>query len=97
MSVAAVDTVSHDPKFDDPALDVAIRSPAVYIGAIGSRKTQALRRERLKSQGVSDADIARLHGPIGLDRGGRDPAEIALGILAEITAVRYGKQIGSRG
>ena len=96
-SATCICILSHDPKFDDPALDVAIRSPAVYIGAIGSRKTQALRRERLKSQGVSDADIARLHGPIGLDLGGRDPAEIALGILAEITAVRYGKQIGSRG
>jgi xanthine dehydrogenase accessory factor len=90
-SATCICILSHDPKFDDPALDIAIRSPAVYIGAIGSRKTQALRRERLKSQGLSDADVARLHGPIGLDLGGREPGEIALAILAEITAVRYGK------
>jgi xanthine dehydrogenase accessory factor len=60
------------------------------VGALGSRKTQADRRERLRAMGVSDADIARLHGPIGLDLGGRAPAETALAILAEIVAERYG-------
>jgi xanthine dehydrogenase accessory factor len=82
--------LSHDPKFDEPALLAALRSPARYIGAIGSRKTQAARRDRLRSEGFSDADIARVHGPIGLDLGGRQPAETALAILAEMTAVRYG-------
>lgn len=89
--------LSHDPKFDEPALDYALRSPAVYIGAIGSRKTQSMRRDRLRASGFTEADIARLHGPIGLDLGGRSPAEIALGILAEITAVRYGRVLPTRG
>jgi xanthine dehydrogenase accessory factor len=82
--------LSHDPKFDDPALEAALRSPARYIGAIGSRKTQAARRERLRQAGFSDETVARVHGPIGLDLGGRQPAETALAILAEMTAVRYG-------
>jgi xanthine dehydrogenase accessory factor len=81
--------LTHDPKFDEPALQVALRSPAAYIGAIGSRKTQAERRDRLKAEGRSEEQIARLHGPIGLDLGGRQPAETALAILAEMTAVRY--------
>jgi xanthine dehydrogenase accessory factor len=83
--------LTHDPKFDEPALDLALRSPACYVGAIGSRKTQAHRRARLAKTGFSADEIARLHGPIGLDLGGRDPSEIALAILAEITAVRYGR------
>jgi xanthine dehydrogenase accessory factor len=82
--------LSHDPKFDEPALEIALRSPAPYIGAIGSRATQAARRERLRSLGFSAADLARLHGPVGLDLGGRTPAETALGIMAEMTMVRYG-------
>jgi xanthine dehydrogenase accessory factor len=82
--------LSHDPKFDEPALHLALRSPARYIGAIGSRKTQAARRERLKGLGFTDQEVARVHGPIGLDLGGRQPAETALAILAEMTAVRYG-------
>ena len=82
--------LSHDPKFDEPALQVALRSPAAYVGAIGSRKTQAARRERLREAGLTDEQIGRLHGPIGLDLGGRQPAETALAILAEMTAVRYG-------
>jgi xanthine dehydrogenase accessory factor len=81
--------LTHDPKFDEPALQVALRSPAAYVGAIGSRKTQAERRGRLKAEGQSEEQIARLHGPIGLDLGGRQPAETALAILAEMTAVRY--------
>ena len=86
--------LSHDPKFDEPALTAALRSPARYIGAIGSRKTQAARRAWLESQGFSETDIARVHGPIGLDLGGRQPAETALAILAQMTAVRYG--VGDR-
>jgi xanthine dehydrogenase accessory factor len=86
--------LSHDPKFDEPALEAALRSPARYIGAIGSRKTQAARRERLTGAGFSAGDVARVHGPIGLDLGGRQPAETALAILAEMTAVRYGGGAG---
>jgi xanthine dehydrogenase accessory factor len=82
--------LSHDPKFDEPALQIALRSPAAYVGAIGSRKTQAARRERLRDAGLSAEQVGRLHGPIGLDLGGRQPAETALAILAEVTAVRYG-------
>lgn len=92
-SATCICLLTHDPKFDEPAIDAALRSPAAYIGVIGSRKTQALRRERLAEAGFSPEDIARLHGPIGLDLGGREPAEIALGILAEITATRYGGRI----
>ena len=83
--------LTHDPKFDEPALRLALRSPACYVGAIGSRKTQAHRREELRAAGYSPEEIGRLRGPIGLDLGGRTPEEIALAILAEITAVRYGK------
>jgi xanthine dehydrogenase accessory factor len=86
--------LTHDPKFDEPALQVALRSPAAYVGAIGSRKTQAERRDRLKAEGQSEEQVARLHGPIGLDLGGRQPAETALAILAEMTAVRYGGSAG---
>ena len=81
--------LSHDPKFDQPAVELALRSPARYIGAIGSRRTQAARRERLAAAGFTPEQIARVHGPIGLDLGGRQPAEIALAILAEMTAARY--------
>jgi xanthine dehydrogenase accessory factor len=89
-SASYVCVLSHDPKFDEPALQVALRSPAAYIGAIGSRKTQEARRERLREAGLTGEQIQRLHGPIGLDLGGRQPAETALAILAEMTAVRYG-------
>ncbi|HEU4648011.1 MAG TPA: XdhC/CoxI family protein [Gemmatimonadales bacterium] len=82
--------LSHDPKFDEPALEVALRSRAAYVGAIGSRKTQVTRRERLRAGGITDEQLARLRGPIGLDLGGRQPAETALAILAEMTAARYG-------
>jgi xanthine dehydrogenase accessory factor len=81
--------LSHDPKFDEPALRVALRSSAAYVGAIGSRKTQAARRERLREAGLTNEELDRLHGPIGLDLGGRQPAETALAILAEMTAARY--------
>ena len=82
--------LSHDPKFDEPALQAALRSPAAYVGAIGSKKTQANRRERLREAGFTEEQLDRLRGPIGLDLGGRHPAETALAILAEMTAVRYG-------
>ncbi|MBK8909497.1 MAG: XdhC family protein [Rhodospirillales bacterium] len=87
----AVVTLSHDPKLDDPALQAALRSPAFYVGALGSRKTQASRRERLRGLGFGDDDLARIHGPIGLDLGGRRAGEIAVAILAQIIAARYGK------
>ena len=92
-SASYVCVLSHDPKFDEPALQIALRSPAAYVGAIGSRKTQKARRERLRQAGLTEVQIQRLHGPIGLDLGGRQPAETALAILAEMTAVRYGRQI----
>ena len=86
----AVAVLSHDAKFDEPAIAEALRRGARYVGAIGSKKTQGDRRRRLIEAGVSEADLARLHGPIGLDLGGRAPAETALSIMAEITAARYG-------
>jgi xanthine dehydrogenase accessory factor len=82
--------LTHDPKLDDPALEIALRSPARYVGALGSRKTQRARRERLLASGLSRIEVDRLHGPVGLNLGGRAPAETALAILAEMTAVRYG-------
>lgn len=87
----AVATLSHDPKLDDPALMLALKSPAFYIGALGSRKTQAQRRERLLAEGLLEADLLRMHGPIGLDIGANTPEEIALAVMAQITAVRNGK------
>ncbi len=78
--------LTHDPKIDDPALDAALRSPAFYVGALGSRKTHARRVERLTRVGFAEADIARIHAPIGLDIGAVSPAEIAVSILAEIVA-----------
>ncbi len=83
---SAVVTLSHDPKLDDPALQAALRSPAYYIGALGSRRTQAKRRARLEEAGFGAAAIARIHGPVGLDIGASSPAEIALSIAAELTA-----------
>lgn len=78
--------VTHDPKIDDPALLHAFAKDCFYIGALGSRKTHAKRAERLRAQGVSEADIARIHAPIGLDIGAVSPSEIAVSIMAEITA-----------
>jgi xanthine dehydrogenase accessory factor len=84
----AVVTLTHDPKLDDAALGVALRSPAFYIGSLGSRKTHAARLYRLKKLGFSDDDLARIHGPVGLDIGALSPAEIAVSIIAEITRIR---------
>jgi xanthine dehydrogenase accessory factor len=87
----ALAMLTHDPKLDDPALLVALRSPAFYVGALGSRGTQEKRRARLREAGLSDDQLARLRGPIGLDLGGRTPEEVAVSILAEIVAARNGK------
>jgi xanthine dehydrogenase accessory factor len=86
--------LSHDPKFDGPALQIALRSQAGYVGLIGSRTTQAQRQAVLREAGFGEAELARIHGPVGLDLGGREPAEIALAILAEIVAVRHGQRGG---
>jgi len=84
----AVVTLTHDPKLDDPALQTALRSPAFYIGALGSKKTHAARQGRLARAGFSPEEIARINGPVGLSIGALSPAEIAVSILAQITAVR---------
>ncbi|HXF45792.1 MAG TPA: XdhC family protein [Burkholderiaceae bacterium] len=89
----AIIALTHDPKLDDLALMEALKSPAFYVGAIGSQKNQAKRRERLLEFGVTAEQLARLHGPIGLKNGARTPAEIAVSILAEMTAVKYGYRI----
>ena len=82
----AVVTLTHDPKLDDPALATALRSPVFYIGALGSKKTHARRVERLTAAGFTPDQIARIHAPVGLDIGARTPAEIAVSIMAQITA-----------
>jgi xanthine dehydrogenase accessory factor len=86
--------LTHDPTLDDPALEIALRSPAVFVGAMGSRRTQAARRERLLASGLRQDEVARLSGPIGLDTGARTALETALSILAEIVAVRHGRAGG---
>ncbi|OWQ86295.1 hypothetical protein CDN99_20910 [Roseateles aquatilis] len=92
----AIVALTHDPKLDDLALMEALRSPAFYVGAIGSRVNQAKRRARLKEHfDLSDAQLDRLHGPVGLHIGARTPPEIALAILAHMTAERYGVQVSS--
>lgn len=83
----AVVTVTHDPKLDDPALQTALRSPAFYVGALGSRRTHAKRTARLREAGFSEEEIGRIHAPVGLDIGARTPGEIAASVLAEIVAV----------
>jgi xanthine dehydrogenase accessory factor len=88
----AVVTLTHDPKLDDPALSAALRSAAFYVGALGSKKTHAARISRLTGAGFSEADIARIHGPAGLDIGAKSPAEIAVSVLAQLTAARRGRQ-----
>jgi xanthine dehydrogenase accessory factor len=85
---SAVVALTHDPKLDDLALMEALKSDAFYVGAIGSRLNNAKRRERLKLFDVSDAQLARLHGPVGIYIGSKTPAEIAISILAEMTAVK---------
>jgi xanthine dehydrogenase accessory factor len=87
---SAVVALTHDPKLDDLALMEALKSRAFYVGAIGSRANNAKRRERLREFDVTVEEIARLHGPIGLYIGSRTPPEIAISILAEITAIKNG-------
>jgi xanthine dehydrogenase accessory factor len=87
---SAVVALTHDPKLDDLVLLEALKSPAFYIGALGSRGNTAKRRERLAMFDLSPAEIDRLHGPIGLDIGSKTPAEIAVSIVAEIVAVKNG-------
>lgn len=85
--------LSHDPKLDEPATRGALQTDARYIGAIGSRKTHADRRARLAREGFSEEQIARIKGPIGLELGGMTPPEIALSIVAEVIATRYGRTL----
>lgn len=82
----AVVTLTHDPKIDDPALVSALKSDVFYIGALGSKKTHAARLERLTAAGFGPDDFARIHGPVGLSIGAKSPAEIAISILAQMTA-----------
>jgi len=82
--------LTHDPKLDDPALKVALPSPARYVGALGSPNTHAKRLARLRGEGVPERLLARLHAPIGLKIGGNTPEEIAVSIIAEIVAARHG-------
>jgi len=84
----AVAMLTHDPKLDDPALKIALPSPAFYVGALGSRTTQTKRRQRLLDEGLSETQLDRLRGPIGLDIEARTPEEIAVSIMAEIVALQ---------
>jgi xanthine dehydrogenase accessory factor len=87
----AVITLTHDPKLDDPGLEVALKSDAFYIGALGSRKTHAGRVERLTAAGFTEAEVSRIHAPVGLAIGSISPAEIAVSILAQVTEVLHRK------
>jgi xanthine dehydrogenase accessory factor len=91
---SAVVVLTHDEKLDTPALLTALRSPAFYVGALGSRRAQASRRERLLQEGLDEGDLERLSGPSGLDLGASTPPETALSILAEIVALRAGRSGG---
>ena len=93
---SAVVTLTHDPKLDDPALDRALKSPAFYIGALGSRKTHAARLKRLRALGHDEASLARIRGPVGLNIEAVTAPEIALSILADVVAVRRGAALARR-
>ena len=82
--------LTHDPKFDVPVLEVALRTPAAYVGAMGSRRTHEDRLERLRAVGLTDAELARLRSPIGLDLGARTPEETAVSVAAELIQLRWG-------
>ena len=84
--------LTHDPKLDDPALEAGLKADCFYIGALGSTRTHAKRVDRLTAAGFSDAEIGRIHAPVGLDIGAAGPAEIAVSVLAEMTAVLRGKR-----
>ena len=92
----AVVTLTHDPKLDDPALDMALRSPCFYIGALGSRRTHAKRVARLQEMGHGEAAISRIHAPVGLDIAAVTAPEIALSVLAEVVAARRGSPLAER-
>ena len=87
---AVICVLTHDPKFDVPLLEVALRTPAGYVGAMGSRRTHADRLARLREAGLTEAELARLRSPIGLDLGARTPEETAVAVAAEIVALRWG-------
>jgi xanthine dehydrogenase accessory factor len=87
---SALVALTHDPKLDDLALMEALKTPAFYVGALGSRRNNEARRARLREFDVSEAEVRALRGPVGLNLGGRTPPEIALAIVAEMTAVRRG-------
>jgi xanthine dehydrogenase accessory factor len=91
MSIAVL---THDPKLDDAALEIALRSDAAYVGAMGSHRAQAKRRDRLHAKGITDDELARLAAPIGLDLGALTPEETALSIMSEIVALRRGRPGG---
>jgi xanthine dehydrogenase accessory factor len=91
MSIAVL---THDPKLDDAALEIALRSEAAYVGAMGSHRAQAKRRERLLAKGITDDELGRLSAPIGLDLGALTPEETALSIMSEIVALRRGRPGG---
>lgn len=93
-ATTAVAVLTHDPVLDDSALEIALRSEAAFVGAMGSRRTQAARRERLRAAGLTEAELARLSGPVGLDLGARTALETALSILGEIVAARHGRPGG---
>jgi xanthine dehydrogenase accessory factor len=93
---SAVVTLTHDPKLDDMALLEALKSPAFYVGALGSRGNTAARKQRLALFDLSPGEIERLHGPVGLDLGGKTPAEIAVSIAAELVAVRNGVALAQK-
>lgn len=84
---AALVTLAHDPKIDDPAITAALASDAFYIGCLGSKRTHAKRLDRLRAAGMAEAQLARIHGPAGLDIGARGPAEIAVSVLAQLTKI----------
>jgi xanthine dehydrogenase accessory factor len=95
---SAIVALTHDPKLDDPALDEALRSDAFYIAALGSKRNHAARMGRLRELGHTDQAIARIHGPAGLDIGAVSPAEIAISVMAQMTAVlREPRDVASRG